>query len=112
MTTPRPTSGSSSALDLPGCWSKARKVDGNAFMQLLVAPQRSVLQTRSGKHEVRTSEGMSFPVVISRRGLPAHALAVKVDAPDLDRLSPVVSPALLSWSGDREAVSRETVLAS
>jgi len=99
-------------LDVPGCWSKPIKVDGNSCTQLLVAPQCCPIRTSGIGFELRTAEGRCFPVIITRRGLPAGALAVKVDAIDLATLPPFVPRADVSWSGKREAAAAEAVLDS
>jgi hypothetical protein len=112
MPTTRRTTHTSTVLDVPGCWSKPIKVDGNSSTQLLVAPQCCPVETSGTGFELRTAEGRCVPVVITRRGLPADALAVKVDAIDLTTLPPLVPKADVSWSGKREAADPQAVLES
>lgn len=106
------TADSSTILDLPGCWSKPIRVDGNSATQLLVAPQGCPVRARGTGFDVRTTEGLRLPVIITRRGLPADALAVKLDATDLADLPPMVPQAQLSWSGKAEASAPEAVRSS
>ena len=112
MATPRRTTDTSTVLDLPSYWSKPIKIDGNVSTQLLVTPQRCPVRTGSKGFHVLTTEGRRVPVIITRRGLPADVLALKVDARDFADLPPVVSRTGVSWSGKLEAVTPEAVLAS
>ena len=112
MVTSRRSTDGAALLDLPACWSKPIKVDGNSSTQLLVASQRCRVRASDTGLEVRTAEGRQLPVVITRHGLPIDTVAIKVDAVDLADLPPVVPQAGVTWSGKPVSSTPEAVLGS